>query len=85
MVVIVHLQLAPTSGIIAGFFGHLFPSSLIHGGNAITQCGRLTTSLWRGEKSRLGRCILGVAKVTQTNADQAKALLWTQVYSFSER
>jgi len=37
-----------------------------------------TTGHTLGEKSWLGRCILGIAKVAEANANQAKALLCTQ-------
>lgn len=39
---------------------------------------------WLLEKSRLSPCIIGVSKVAQPNANQAKALLWTQGHTFSE-
>jgi hypothetical protein len=37
--------------------------------------------LWLLEESRLCRSILGIAKVVESNANQAKALLWTQLDS----
>jgi len=38
-----------------------------------------------GEKSWLNRCILAVAKVAQTNADEAKTLPWVEANTLSER
>ena len=37
-----------------------------------------------GEESRLSRCVLGVAKVAQTNSDEAKTLLSVQANTVSE-
>src|SRR5258708_1111407 len=35
------------------------------------------------EKRWLGRCMIGIVKITQPNAHQAEALLWTQVYALA--
>lgn len=37
-----------------------------------------------GEESWLSRCVLGVAKVAQTNSDEAKTLLSVQANTVSE-
>ena len=38
-----------------------------------------------GEESWLSRCVLGVAKVAQTNPDETETLLWVQTNTASER
>jgi len=37
------------------------------------------------EKSRLARSILGIEKIAQPDANQAKALVWTHLYALAQR